>query len=96
MDLLAGKEVTAEEHAWAGKGINDLLVSMGHQPEDIAGWWTFVRFAALDGRTPVQAWAAGNHDGVADLVVHLYQRSEENAWAVARDAARVAAVRQGA
>jgi hypothetical protein len=89
-----GPELTPEEFERLNAEINELLAELGHQREDIAGWWNFVVFPELGGRTIARAWLDGDHQKVRHLVVHLYEQSEESARRIAADPERTSDLRR--
>lgn len=42
-------------------------------------WWNLTSYPELGGRTPTQAWLAGDHETVEALVVSWFDRSEQAA-----------------
>jgi hypothetical protein len=42
-------------------------------------WWNLVGYKELGGRTPTQAWLAGDYESVEQLVLEWFDRSEEAA-----------------
>lgn len=48
--------------------LNYLLAKVGYEDGLGTQWWNTVPHPALDGRTALQAWQAGEHDAVTRLV----------------------------
>src|SRR5580704_4560866 len=61
--------------------LNEILGRIGLS--DVAGhtteWWNLVGYRELGGRTPTQAWLAGDHEAVESLVLSWFDRSEQAA-----------------
>lgn len=48
--------------------LNDRLLQRGKSREGVNVWWNLTVQPALGGRTPLQAWIAGDREAVLDLV----------------------------
>ncbi|MGH9243065.1 MAG: hypothetical protein ACRD29_01860 [Acidimicrobiales bacterium] len=48
--------------------LNELLLAAGFTDEAVTLWWNQLAHVELDGRTAHQAWVAGEHERVSDLV----------------------------
>ena len=56
--------------------LNDLLQAIAHSTGAATEWWNFSRYAQLGDRTPTEAWHAGDHKAVEQLVMEWHAVSE--------------------
>ena len=63
--------------------VNRIATSSGDSDE----WWNASTHEELGGRTPTEAWLAGDHDGVMRVVAGWYQQSDERAEQIRNDPA---------
>jgi hypothetical protein len=56
--------------------IDDLLARIGVSDANATAWWNHHAYPELGGRTPTQAWLAGDRDAVRALVDQWYQDTE--------------------
>lgn len=61
--------------------VNEILSRIGLSGggAGMSEWWNFVSYDELGGRTPTQAWLAGEHEAVEKLVMSWFDRSEQAA-----------------
>jgi len=55
--------------------LNHLLGQIGLSNGDLTQWWNLVGDDLLEGRTPTQAWLAGDTEAVTTLVKRWYEAS---------------------
>lgn len=55
--------------------LNHLLGEIGLTSDEQTKWWNLVSYEELGGRTPTQAWLAGEEDSVRALVEQWYEAS---------------------
>lgn len=55
--------------------VNELLGRIGLSTGNATEWWNFTAYPELGGRTPTQAWLAGDHDAVEKLVWNWFEHS---------------------
>lgn len=67
--------------------IEDLLTRVANSSGDAGEWWNGRTYEELGGRTPTDAWLAGDQDGVSHLILGWYQRSEQRAEQIRNDPA---------
>jgi len=56
--------------------VNELLRQIEHSTGAVTEWWNHAQYEQLGDRTPTQAWLAGDHEAVEQLVAHWYAISE--------------------
>ena len=61
--------------------VNEILSRIGLSGggASMSEWWNLVSYDELGGRTPTQAWLAGDHEAVEKLVLSWFDRSEQAA-----------------
>lgn len=64
--------------------INDLLIKHGYPPDRVDDWWNSI-YPGLDGRTPTQAWLAGEYDLVWRVIDGDYAASQRAAEQLVAD-----------
>jgi hypothetical protein len=74
-----------DERQRQAAALNDLLDAFGLTTSEQTGWWNLTAFAELGGRTPTQAWLAGDTELVKSLVEGWYAASAKAAERAAGD-----------
>jgi hypothetical protein len=72
-------ELSDDQRRQVAAGLNQMLVELGEAEQEISDWWNLIGFPQLGGRTPTQAWLAGDYENVRDLVRSLYEDSAQSA-----------------
>ena len=67
--------------------IDDLLNRIATPSGESDEWWNASAHEVLGGRTPTEAWLAGDHDGVLRVIAGWYQQSDERAEQIRNDPA---------
>lgn len=83
----------AEDVQRQAAATNRLLGEIGLGTPGHSAWWNVV-VAELCGRTPTQAWLAGDQDAVRSLVAEWYEASAEGQRRVAQDPALMLSLRR--
>jgi hypothetical protein len=68
--------VTPMEANRRAAAVNVLLRQIAHPSGVLTEWWNRTRYEQLGDRTPTQAWLAGDHEAVEQLVADWYTASE--------------------
>ena len=66
---------SAIERQRQAAALNHLLGEIGLTSAEQTKWWNLVGYEELGGRTPTQAWLAGDEDSVRALVEQWYEAS---------------------
>jgi len=66
---------SAIEQQRQAAALNHLLGEIGLTSAEQTKWWNLVGYEELGGRTPTQAWLAGDEDSVRALVEQWYEAS---------------------
>ena len=74
--------------------INDLLGRIGLSDGSTTEWWNHQTYPELGGKTPTQAWLAGDHVGVRSLIDKWYGETERSIAENRRDHRCMATLRQ--
>jgi hypothetical protein len=69
------QELSDEQRRQVAAGLNRILVELGQSEQTISDWWNLIAFPQLGGRTPTQAWLAGDYNDVRDFIRSLYEES---------------------
>jgi hypothetical protein len=72
-------ELSDDQRRQVAAGLNQILVELGKPRQEISDWWNLIAFSHLGGRTPTQAWLAGDYEEVRDLVRSMYEDSADSA-----------------
>jgi hypothetical protein len=91
MTLAPENNSEAERRAAA---ISDLLNRIELSDGNATEWWNHRTYPQLGGRTPTEAWQAGDHQGVRELIDHWYAETERTIDERRRDAAYMAMLRR--
>lgn len=79
MDTISGESadggVDPQEPQGRAAAINLLLGEIGLSTGSQTRWWNLVGYEELGGRTPTQAWLAGDEEAVRALVQRWYEAS---------------------
>lgn len=70
--------------------LNRIATSTGAEGE----WWNHSACAELGGRTPTEAWLAGDHAAVQHLIEIWYERTDHQAEQVRNDPAFLATIEE--
>ena len=73
----------ARRQAATDELVNRIASSSGDSDE----WWNARTHEELGGRTPTDAWLAGDHDGVMRVIAGWYQQTDERAEQIRNDPA---------
>ena len=67
---VSSEQLERDEPSWQrqAQALNDRLRQRGKTHEGINVWWNLTIQPALGGRTPLQAWIAGDRESVLDLL----------------------------
>ncbi len=65
--------------------IDDLLDRIAASTGGADEWWNRSAYEELGGRTPTEAWLAGDRDGVVRVILEWYQKTEESAERIRND-----------
>jgi hypothetical protein len=67
---VSSERIERDDPFWQGQAqsLNDRLLQRGKTREGVNVWWNLTIQPALGGRTPLQAWIAGDREAVLDLV----------------------------
>jgi hypothetical protein len=87
-DALRGRPMTPDdgyESQRRGAALNVLLNQIGRSEGKETEWWNFQAYDELGGRTPTQAWLAGDEKAVERLVRGWYLETERTLDARRRD-----------
>jgi hypothetical protein len=74
--------------------INDLLGRIGLSDGSTTERWNHQTYPELGGKTPTQAWLAGDHVGVRSLIDKWYAETERSIAENRRDPKYMATLRQ--
>jgi hypothetical protein len=55
---------------------NELVHAIAHSTGEPTEWWNYSRYEQLGDRTPTEAWLAGDHEAVEQLLMDWYAASE--------------------
>lgn len=75
------------EQARRQAAIDELVNRIATSSGDSDEWWNASTHEELGGRTPTEAWLAGDHDGVMRMIAGWYQKSDERAEQILNDPA---------
>jgi hypothetical protein len=75
------------ELRYRAAAIEDLLERIATSTHAEGEWWNSSSYEELGGRTPTEAWLAGDHEAVERLVHIWYERSEQRAEEIRKDPA---------
>lgn len=75
------------EQARRQAAISELVDRIATSSGDSDEWWNASTHEELGGRTPTEAWLAGDHDGVMRVIARWYQQSDERAEQIRNDPA---------
>ena len=78
---VTGTEADPQELNRRAAAINEILgrIGLSGVARSSTEWWNLVGYTELEGRTPTQAWLAGDHEVVEKIVLEWFDRSEEAA-----------------
>ena len=82
--MTRGQLPDIERHRQAA-ALNHLLGEIGLATNERTRWWNLVSYEELGGRTPTQAWLAGDEDSVRALVEGWYKASSAAAARLMED-----------
>jgi hypothetical protein len=71
-----GEPVTPNEANRRAAAFRELLQEIARSTGDPSEWWNFSRYEQLGNRTPTEAWLAGDHEAVENLIVEWHAASE--------------------
>ncbi len=83
-----------EESQRQAAALNHLLGQIGLVRDEQAAWWNFTTYGDLGGRTPTQAWLAGDTDAVRALVEKWYASTIDGQRRAAADPEMMAMLRR--
>ena len=75
------------EQARRQAAIDELVNRIANSSGDSDEWWNASTHEELGGRTPTEAWLAGDHDGVMRVIAGWYKQSDERAEQIRNDPA---------
>ena len=75
------------EQARRQAATDELVNRIASSSGDSDDWWNARTHEELRGRTPTDAWLAGDHDGVMRVIAGWYQQTDERAEQIRNDAA---------
>ena len=75
------------EQARRQAAIDELVDRIATSSGDSDEWWNAKTHEELAGRTPTEAWLAGDHDGVMRVIAGWYQQTDERTEQIRNDPA---------